>query len=384
MKKVGLCACYNTFNYGSMLQAFATQHIILEMGYECEFIVYKKKKNVMFFLKQIPRMLNYNLLYDKGMLYSKKILLLLHPDIKKKTDSRKEAFIKFQKKYYKYFSQEYCGYDDLKKAAYNYNSIVVGSDQLWTPGGLATNFYNLMFVPDSINKISYATSFGVNSIPFYQIKRTKKYLNRINYLSVRENKGAQIIQEITGRKAEVVLDPTLLISRMQWLEIIPEQKIINEPYIFCYFLGKNKEHRRIAEELKKKTGYKIVCTPFLDSFVKYDISFGDIQKYDIGPDEFVNLIRGAQYVLTDSFHGSVFSIINHKKFVVMNRFKNGGQSRNSRIDSLCNILGLETRRYKDNIYEQINEEIDYTIIDNKLAEVRKKSMHFLEKSLSTK
>ena len=381
MKKIGMCACYSTLNYGSMLQAFATQKVIEEFGYESEYIRYKKKKSIRFFIKQIPRLLNGNLMFDKMLEVEKKVALLYHPDINKKNSRRKAAFERFKDNYYGKFSPVYYGYDELKQGATNYNSVVVGSDQLWTPGGLATNFYNLMFVPDEINKISYATSFGVSKIPFYQKKRTKEYLSRINYLSVRETKGAQIVEEISDRKAKVVVDPTLLFSHEKWLQNIPEKRLIEERYIFCYFLGKNDEHRRIAEELHDKTGLKIVCTPFLDSFVKRDISFGDNQLFDVGPDDFVNLIRGAEYVLTDSFHGSVFSIIHHKQFVTLNRFADGGQSRNSRIDSLCGLLGLEKRRYKGEIYEQIRQPIDYESVDKKLLLLRQKSLEFLENAL---
>lgn len=379
--KIGICACYATLNYGSMLQAYATQITINNLGYDSEFIVYRKSSSISYKIKQLPRLFNKNLLFDKSIALQKKLALKMHPEIKKKDKCRKEAFLKFSKEYYVKFSKEYIGYEELKKGAKNYDSVVVGSDQLWTPGGLATNFYNLMFVPDNINKVSYATSFGVSQIPWYQKKRTKEYLERINFLSVREIAGAKIIKELTGRDANVVVDPTLLLSLEEWNERIPLKHIVSEKYIFCYFLGKNLKHRDIAKQLQQKTGLKIVCTPYLDSFVKSDKSFGDYQLFDIGPNDFVNLIRGAEYVLTDSFHGSVFSIIYHKKFITLNRFSNGRQSRNSRIDSLCEVLGLSERRQCDDIFTNMDAEIDYTIVDEKLDEIRKSSIEYLRKSL---
>lgn len=381
MKKVGICACYDTLNYGSMLQSFATQVVIDNLGYDSEYILYKKKKTPIFLLKQIPRLLNKNLMFDKMLVLKKTWALKKYPGIALKNKERERAFKRFQEKYYRKFSPVYYGYDQLCKCAMNYDSVLVGSDQLWTPGGLATNFYNLMFVPDNVNKISYATSFGVSSIPWYQKGRTKKYLRRINYLSVREVKGAQIVNEISGLKANIVVDPTLLLTKDKWAEAVPEKRLVEEPYIFCYFLGENCIHRDIAEELKTKTGLKIVSTPFLDSFVERDLNFGDLQLFDVGPDDFVNLIRGAEYILTDSFHGSVFSILHHKKFVTLNRFADGGQSRNSRIDSLCALLGLEERRYKTDIAAQITEPIDYETVEEKLTVLRKESLVFLEKAL---
>lgn len=382
MKRVGICACYDTLNYGSMLQSFATQIAIDNMGYHSEYIIYRKKKTPIFIMKQLPRLLNSNLMFDKMMKIKKKVALRKYPEINSQNKKRENAFKRFQNKYYGKFSPVYYGYDELCKAAKSYDSIVVGSDQLWTPGGLATNFYNLMFVPDEVNKISYATSFGVNSIPWYQKKRTKNYLNRINYLSVREVKGANIVNEIAGCSAKVVVDPTMLLTCEQWENHIPEKCLLEKPYIFCYFLGENVEHRNIANELKQKTGLPIACTPFLDSFVECDMKFGDFQLFDIAPDDFVNLIRGAEYVLTDSFHGSVFSILHHKKFIVLNRFEEGKQSRNSRIDSLCSILGLEDRRYRGNITEQISSDINYTDVDRKLMSLRNESLGFLNKALN--
>jgi hypothetical protein len=95
----------------------------------------------------------------------------------------------------------------------------------------------------------------------------------------------------------------------------------------------------------------------------------------------VNLIRNAEYVCTDSFHGSVFSILHHKKFLTFNRFAQGANSRNGRIDSLCNLLGLKERRFKSDIYKEIQKDIDYIRVDKKLEKLRENSLDFLEKSL---
>lgn len=384
MKKIGICACYNTLNYGSMLQAFATQVVIDELGYESEFLVYKKSKNLSFIMKQVPRLLNRNLLADKFLVIKKKILIRRYPEIQRNDAVRVSAFRRFQQKYYRKFSPVYYGYDALCSGAEKYDSVLVGSDQLWTPGGLASNFYNLMFVPEYINKISYGTSFGVDRIPWYQKKRTQKFLSRINYLAVREIKGAEIVKNISGRYAQIVVDPTLLLTKEKWEIEITTREIVDEPYIFCYFLGENEEHRKIAEELKNKTGIKIVCTPHLDSFVKNDVSFGDIQLFNIGPDDFVNLVRNAEFVLTDSFHGSVFSLLHHKKFLVLNRYNDNGNSRNSRIDSLCELLSLEKRRYRGNVMEEMNAEIDYETVDEHLSEIRENSLLYLRNSLERK
>lgn len=367
-----------------MLQSFATSYVIENMGYDCEYIVYRKKKDPAFYLKALPRLLDRTLLNDKLQVLQKKTALMLHPEAKKNNDVRYRAFERFQKKYYRSFSKELYGYDELCKGAKEYDTVLVGSDQLWLPGGLATNFYNLMFVPDGIRKISYATSFGVSSIPKRQYKKTKEYLDRIEYISVRERTGAKIVKEVSGRDAVIVADPTLLLDRSQWESVIPDRRPVDEPYVFCYFLGKNEKHRDAAEEFAKKTGLKIVSTPFLDSYVKRDEHFGDQQLFDVGPDDFVNLIRNAEYILTDSFHGSVFSIINHKKFVTFNRFDDGSSnSRNSRIDNLCELLGIKDRRYDAgaDIAQTAKAPVDYESVDEKLASLRAESLLFLKNAL---
>lgn len=381
MEKIGICACYDNYNYGSMLQAYATQKVISELGYENEFIVYKKKKNLQYILKSIPRAMNGYFISSKINEIKRKKKFDKHPDVKKNIEIRKKEFESFKNKYYDNFSNEYIGFNELKKGAKNYYSVLVGSDQLWLPIGLGSNFYNLMFVPDNINKISYATSFGVSQIPWYQIRRTRRYLRRINYLSTRELKGKEIIQKIANIDARVVVDPTLLFDGDEWEKFIPEEKIINEKYIFCYFLGKVTKYREEVKKLAKRKNLKIVILPHLDDFVEYDEKFGDYRLYNIDPTKFVNLIRNAEYVCTDSFHGTVFSLLNHKKFIIFNRFdEKSKNSRNSRIDSLCTQIGIEDRRYNEDIFD-IDNELEYKDIDNKIEKLRKESKNFLERAL---
>ena len=144
---------------------------------------------------------------------------------------------------------------------------------------------------------------------------------------------------------------------------------------------------QFAKELKKITGYKIVALQHLDEFVEYDMGFGDIIPYDIGPAELVNLIRNAEFICTDSFHGTCFSILDHKKFFVMNRFTNSNtQSTNTRIDSLLSLVGLESQRIggdwkENNFYELLNTEILYESVDKRLEEERQKSLMYLKNAL---
>ena len=180
----------------------------------------------------------------------------------------------------------------------------------------------------------------------------------------------------------MVCDPTLLFNAKGWAQMLPERKIIEEPYVFCYFLGTNEEHRDAANEFKRMTGLKLVTCPYLDNFVEKDQQFGDIQIFDMDAADFVNLIRHAEYILTDSFHGSVFSILHHKKFMTFNRFMAGANSRNSRIDSLCTLLNLSDRRYNGNVMNVVND-IQYSDVEKKLENLRASSIEYLQKALKS-
>lgn len=378
---IGVCIKYFHENYGGMLQAFATTKLLEKYGVEYEIIRYQKKKDIAFIIKSLPRVFNNILLNDKYEAFQKKMSFKKHPEFAEKDKIRMKAFDEFRsEKFSDKLSVIYYGYDNLKRGAKKYSAVLTGSDQLWSPAGLPTNFYNLMFVPDNIRKISYASSFGVKYIPWYQKKRTANFLNRIDYISMRENAGKDIVKELTGKDVPVVLDPVFMFDKDGWEELIPIEKEYNEKYIFAYFLGANSEHRKVVKELAKKTGFKIVMLRHLDQFVEEDEDFGDYAPYDVRPDKFLNLLRGAEYVCTDSFHGAVFSIIHKKQFVIFNRYSDASKhSKNSRIDSLCQNLGISNCRYDGNIDNILKSNIDYTNVDKNYIELKKRSKEYLDK-----
>lgn len=379
---IGVCIRYFHENYGGILQAYATTKILEMRGIDYELIQYEKKLTLAEKIKSVPRLLNGVLLNDKYEALKKKNGMKKHPEFAKKDVVRMKAFAGFNQAAFTKLSPVFVGYKALCQGAQRYDVVVTGSDQLWSPAGLPTNFYNLMFVPDTIRKVSYASSFGVKQIPWYQTKRTQEYLNRIEYISMRENRGTEIVRELTGRDVQTVLDPVFMLDANQWAQFIPFKREINEPYIFAYFLGANPEHRMAVKELTKKTGMKVVALRHLDQYVSEDENFGDFAPYDVAPDRFLNFIRGAEYVCTDSFHGSCFSIIHHKKFMVFNRYSETAKhSKNSRIDTLCQNLGVEDRRYTGNI-EAIMQEIDYCGVDRRVQELKKQASDYLDRAFA--
>lgn len=384
MKQIGLSVCYDTKNFGSQLQVLATIKKIEELGYKTEIIRYCKTITPKFVLQTIPRFFNPCFLKTKFGSNHRNKELQKHPELLQQVKRRNKRFNQFAETHFTNMSSPYRGWETLcEQAGLKYDAFLCGSDQLWLPSNLGSHFYTLEYAPANKPKIAYATSFGVSRIPWFQKKSTARYLNRFSALSSREEKGTAIIKGLTGKDVPVVCDPTLLLSYDEWTKLIPSKRLIEDKYIFCYFLGTNLEHRKIARELRAKTGLSIVSVPFLDNYVDEDRTFGDVRLFDMDSGDFVNLIRNAEYVLTDSFHGSVFSILNHKQFITLNRFADENKnSRNSRIETLCSILALEDRRYKNaDICEQINAEIDYDSVEDRLSELRSKSAEYLSKAL---
>lgn len=381
MKKVGLCIVYKNWNYGSILQSYATLLELKKLDIDYEIIRYEREKDFSFYVSSLPRLFLPDMRYSKMRALKRKVGKKLYKDFAKKDAVRAKVFSDFTKRNFDKFSEIIKDFDTLRKYARKFSSVIVGSDQLWLPSGLDTNFFNLMFVPDEINKIAYAASFGVGEIPESQKERTITYLNRIENISVRELSGKELIKKLTGRDVPVIVDPTLVINKQLWDASIPNERKVKEDYIFCYFLGNNPEQREEARKLSKKIGLKIVTLRHMDEYIPSDEKFGDVAPYDVGPAEFVNLIRNASYVCTDSFHGSVFSIINHKQFVSFNRYGNNSKnSRNSRLDSLFGQLGIE-RRFKGDIVKDIMAPIDYESVDEKLMELRAFAEDYLVKAL---
>ncbi|MCD7884758.1 MAG: polysaccharide pyruvyl transferase family protein, partial [Lachnospiraceae bacterium] len=299
------------------------------------------------------------------------------------SEIREHAFEMYSEKAFTNLSPIFVGYKELCAGAGSYSAVIVGSDQLWSPAGLPTNYFNLMFVPDCIRKISVASSFGVNQIPWYQTSRTKEYLKRIDFLSVRENRGAEIVKELTGRNVPVVADPVFLLSEDDWERLIPKKNIYNEPYVFAYFLGNNEEYRVVVKKFAAENGLKIVTFRHVDQFNDFEESFGDYAPYDADPGDFLNILRGAKFVFTDSLHGTIFSVIHKKNFVIFDRYSDSSKvSKNSRIDSLCDNLDIKSKRYKGDLEKNLYSELDYEVINKNISVIVENIKNFLDTALS--
>mgnify|MGYP000376980802 CR=1 FL=1 len=373
----------NHNNYGTSLQAYATVKVLQDFGYNVRIIRYNKHRGFISTLFALPNYLRSGGKSEFLIRINKKIKGIFLKNYKNNNTIRNKAVEDFKDKIFEPICDYYDGYENLQNGSKNYDICMVGSDQLWHPMGFASGFYNLMFVDDNIPKIAYAASFGVSTIPSHQIKGTEYYLKRFNWISVREQRGVEIVYELTTRKADFVCDPTMLLTKEEWLDFSKSSTIkINEPYIFCYYLGERKEIRKYANELSHKTGYKIVMMRHVDKYITMDDTFGDYAPYNVSPRDFVNLLNNATFVLTDSFHGTIFSIMLEKKFLTFYRVcpKTSG-STHSRIDSLLEKFNLTSRLYKSDIYTEISQPIDYKAINNLVNIFRNDSLNLLKSNI---
>lgn len=383
--KIGCCLAYykNHNNYGTSLQGYATVKVLQSMGHDVRIIKYRKCDSVVRKLRVAPLQIisgglkAYLRKLKKERMIKRKDWYAA--DICTRTNSNNS----FKDKQMEPLCDIYYGYKALQKGSLNYDAVLVGSDQVWTPLGLYSNFFNLMFANDNVRKISYASSFGVGVIPFWQRQATGKYLDIIDYLSVRELKAKEIVEALSHKKAQVVCDPTLLRTRDDWAsEFASLTPKADGKYIFCYILGDNVDTRAEIIQFAKAKGQKIVALRHVDEFLECDESFGDECPYDVTPLEFIQLINNAKYVFTDSFHCSVFSILFNKQFVTFYRFNNTSKnSRNSRIDSLFNLFGLSERLYDGNLIDQADRIIDYVSVNKKVEQLRLESLDFLKRAL---
>lgn len=384
MKKVGIVSCYFQHNYGSMLQALATQMVLDKLGYENETIDISgftgeiKKAKMLYFAKAS---LTSDILLSKlGMATNVLRRKLSKGAYKENTIIRNKKFDDFYKEHFR-LSEKYTSKADLSnKCKEKYSAVLVGSDQLWLPANIAGDYYTLNFVPKEVNTIAYATSFGQSGLPSDSAKKATVFLKKIRHIGVREESGQKLVKELAERSVPVVCDPTLLFTGDEWMSIQKEEAKINEPYILCYFLGNNPPHREFAKRLKEKTGCKIVALTHLDEYVKSDEGYADYAPYDVDPDDFLNLIRNAQYVCTDSFHCSLFSILYKKEFFTFKRYaRKTNSSTNSRLDTLFNLAGVKGRVLNgdEDIQKCLDMNIDYEKVHKNLQKIREESYQYL-------
>lgn len=367
MKKVGIITITHGTNYGNRLQNFATQKVLEDLGFQVETIYnfHEQSANKQpLYKKLITKISNFNISTKINNIKNKK----LYAESRLERD---KAFNSFNSKYIKFSRFKTSSSDIPLELNSSYDYFICGSDQIWNPYHTeSANVYFLTFA-DYEKSIAFAPSLGVSSFPKEMEEAYIKWINKIKYLSVREKAGSTIIKKLTGREAAVLVDPTLLLDKKEWLEVSKQSTYKpQKKYILTYFLGeKEKECTNKIKDIAQENNLEI--------FDLLDIK--DAKKYSIDPSEFIDLIKDASLVCTDSFHGTVFSIIMKVPFIVFER-KSRGVSMNSRIETLLSLINLKSRVDTNVSHEQIFN-VNYENVGSILKAEKTKSIQYLKDAM---
>lgn len=361
MIKVYLITLQAVQNYGSVLQAYATQKLLEEKGCNVTIINY------------IRRDVGYDRIMEtrSGGNFIKKIVL--YPTVNR----WHTVFEKFCTDNLNLTKQVFTSEDDLLKYTWDADAYCTGSDQVWNSkwnGGILPEFY-LSFAPHGAYKFAFSASFGQEILQEEEIERTKDYISDYKYISVRERSGKSIVENQYGYpKATRLLDPTLIIEPDFWRSF-GSKRLINEEYILIYNLNRSKDFDEYARKLAKKTGLKLVrlC-------LRYD------QLYRIGKSilvptvyDFISLIDNAKYVITDSFHATAFSMNMHTEPICIYPKEFGG-----RIKEFLELTDSVHRHIKNfDDFDVVNRPVDFNNVNRILGEERKKADNFLSEVIKS-
>lgn len=371
MNSIGIITIHKINNYGSVLQAYALQKACEAMGYKAEIIDYN-------FPNQAHSNNAYVVQVDTQPNEPCWIKMLYALDLIR----QHKGISAFVGKYQHLSAKQYNSPGELKSDAPQYDVYITGSDQLWNPRHCNGDpAFMLHFAPDNALKISYAASISANKLPEELHPLYKELLGRYAHIAVRENSGARVIKEITGKDATVVLDPTLLLNKEQWNTIAAPKRQFKKKYILCYFLNYTFNAFPYVDELaqyvQKQTGYEIVRVARPPHHLGVPHTH---YKVGASPEEFLALVRDAEMVLTTSFHGTAFAVNYGKPVFSVVQDRNASDSRQV---SLMHNLGLDDQilSVKDAMPDKSHFCYDINAEQKRLEVLRKSSMDYLQKAL---
>ena len=367
--KIDIITRHAIANYGSILQAYATEKMLDKLNIENEIIDYvrveENSKNLVKTYMKNSKKWNRN--FITRFIYK----IIQKPNL----DIMNNKFAKYRKKYLKLTSKQYTNKNELMEDLPQADIYCTGSDQVW--GQIANDDYDenyfLEFVPNDKRCIAYSASFGKNKLSENLKIKLPKLMEKYSDIMVRELSAVKILNASGIDNVKLVLDPTLLLSKEEWEENLKIKNNEKEQYILTYQLHHNKEFDKYLKKLAKATNLKVVR---LSSSIYYKFKYG---KFVYLPDleQFLTYFKNAKYVVTDSFHGTVFSIIFNKQVIDILP----GKTR-TRIESILKLFGMEDRIVNDyNDMSIINKEIDYKKVNDILDKERKKSIEYLRKAI---
>lgn len=367
--KIGILTFGNGYNYGAILQCYALQKYLKNNDFDVEVINFKKEKK---YGKS-----KYNFLAPAYM--ARKIYALEH---RKQIKEKRKKFDDFFYDCIAHYPQNFISEDDISEYANKYDIILFGSDQIWNLSEKIYDRSRIFFGEFCFDgkKISYAASFG-DSIEIAKKNKEyiKKMLSKFKNISVREKSGYEFLNE-NGINNTFVVDPTLLLNKNDWNLLCEASKFkkIPQKYILYYSVNCRRFSWEVAKKISKITGLKVINLEEHPKIIKANF----INDYVEGPKEFLDLVKNAEYVVTNSFHGTIFSLIFQKKLVPVFDVKNGEIIKEERKYSLlemAGLLNLVTTNETDidiSVYDTIN----YTEVQNKLDVFIKNSKSYLKES----
>ena len=326
MTRIGLMTFLHNDNYGSILQAWALQHTLQEMGYDAVHIDYAPNKQ-----EKI-----------RNLLMSGNSPKLILEGMRKKSATGKMhgGFDEFRKAHI--CTTAPCrDHAALAKAAEDFDVLVCGSDQIWSPVWLNPAYF-LDFSDKP--KVSYAPSLGVKEMP----KRAKqrkiaRLVKRFAAVSVREQEGAALLVEMTGVEPLVLPDPVMLVEKAKWQSVM-DPNVPQGKYILCYFIGDNPSYWETVAAIAARENCPVLVIPRTEEAR----NAGYQLEENVPPQRWLGLINGAAHVVTDSFHGATFSAILNKECTIVRRYREDDpESKNSRIDQLLRNLGASSLNNAD-------------------------------------
>ena len=374
MKKIALLTWITYENYGTFLQWYAICSVLKNLGYAVDSIQYFPRETAN--SQIVPNKKTSFLTYCAKYCFQE----IFHTNVRPLSyEQQRERHAQFECFRNKHFSLTKPCYTSSQLFTLNddYDYFVCGSDQIWSPLCFDSHYF-LDFVWDDKKKIAYAPSIGTDDInnPFIR-EKIASLIRRFEYVSIRENAGKRIINELTGQDASVVLDPTLLIDSTEWDTVEDKAYRVPPKYILCYFLGHNEKYWEDVQQLSKQEKLPLVIIPVF----KKDFSRSQNVPNNVGPAQFLSLVKNASFVCTDSYHGSIFSLLYKKPFAVFSRFKTKDiRNQNSRIDTFCENFNLNNRRIskRNSLKEVFSNQIDWNKINITLTELRLKSINYLQ------
>lgn len=332
--------CYDNgkTNYGQILQCYAVQQIIKKKGYEPVVVKYRRVNS---FEKINPQKIPFSFRKIYEVWYK------VHY-IEGQLDGRIWKFYKFIRKHIHTSPQCYSK-TDIERVTKDCDVLICGSDQIWNPLWF-DDVYALNFGNRRQKRIAYAASGVLLQDKEYEDTYMKlaKLLESFDIITVREKQSIEILKSYTDKKISDILDPTLQLSAKEWDEIASE-KLIKEPYIFCYTLGEIRLHKKILKEIMKQYQAKKVIYIGSNLLPNQVNDYGCFESYQTaGPAEFISLIKYAEAVCTDSFHGIAMSVVYDKKFYILSRNQENGSKIGSdeRQNNLLKKLGREEKTIK--------------------------------------